>query len=119
MALDHSRLRPGLNKFFPNKITHSPKFDNNAYKTLTKIPLTAMRYFSSNTLQLAIEVSFAVSVRMGTPSEKSFQAKLSNETSFKMDSTLICTRLSVNQKAPCSRSTIQPAEGFNSAIHSH
>ena len=34
-------------------------------------------------------------------SEKSFPAKLSNETSFKMDSILICTRLLVNQKAPC------------------
>ena len=38
-------------------------------------------------------------------SEKSFPAKLSNETSFKVDSILICTRLLVNQKAPCSRST--------------
>ena len=36
--------------------------------------------------------------------EKSFPAKLSNETSFKMDSILICTRLLVNQKAPCLRS---------------
>ena len=34
-------------------------------------------------------------------SEKSFPAKLSNETSFKMDSILICTRLLVNQNAPC------------------
>ena len=33
--------------------------------------------------------------------EKSFPAKLSNETSFKMDSILIYTRLLVNQKAPC------------------
>ena len=73
----------------------------------------------TNTLQLAIEVSFAVSLPCAPRSEKSFQAKLSNETSFKMDSTLICTRLSVNQKAPCSLSTIHPAEGFNSAIHSH
>ena len=41
-------------------------------------------------------------------SEKSFQAKLSNETSFNMDSILICTRWLVNQKAHsthCSRST--------------
>ena len=59
-----------------------------------------MRYFSSNTSQLAIEVSFAVSLRLRTPAEKSFPAKLSNETSFKMDSILICTRLLVNQKAP-------------------
>ena len=50
-------------------------------------------FFSSNTSQ-AIEVSFAVSIRFRTPfSEKSFPAKLSNETSFKMDSMLICTRL--------------------------
>ena len=38
-------------------------------------------------------------------SEKSFLAKLSNETSFNMDSILTCTHLLVNQKAPCSRST--------------
>ena len=34
-------------------------------------------------------------------SETSFPAKLSNETSFKMISILICTRLLVNQMAPC------------------
>ena len=50
-----------------------------------------MPYFSSNTSQLAIEVSFAaVSLRLRTParSGKSFPAKLSNKTSFKMDSIL-------------------------------
>ena len=60
-----------------------------------------MRCFSSNTSQLAIEVSFAMSLRLRTPFRKSFPAKLSNETTFKMDSILICTRLLVNQKAPC------------------
>ena len=65
-----------------------------------------MRYFSSNTSQLAIEVSFAVSLRLCTPFREVIDpAKLSNETSFKMDSILICTHLLVNQKAPCSRST--------------
>ena len=34
-------------------------------------------------------------------SEKSFPAKPSDETSFKMDSILILTRLLENQKAPC------------------
>ena len=66
-----------------------------------------MRYFSSlNTSQLAIEISFAVSLRLSPRSEKSLPAKLSNETSFKMDGILIFTRLLVNQKAHCWRSTI-------------
>ena len=65
-----------------------------------------MQYFSSNTSQLAIEVSFAVSLRLCTQFREVIDpAKLSNETSFKMDSILICTHLLVNQKAPCSRST--------------
>ena len=72
----------------------------------TKIPWTVMRYFSSNTSQLAIEVSFTVSLRLCTPFREVIDpAKLSNETSFKMDIILICTHLLVNQKAPCSRST--------------
>ena len=33
----------------------------------TEISRTAMRYFSSNTSQLAMEVSFAVSLRSRTP----------------------------------------------------
>ena len=57
-----------------------------------------MQYFSSNTSQLAIEVCFTVSLRLRTLFTL---AKLANETSFKMDSILICTRLLVNQKAPC------------------
>ena len=44
-------------------------------------------------------------LRLRTRAEKSFPAKLSNETSFKMDSILIWTRLLVNQRAHCSRST--------------
>ena len=57
-----------------------------------------MQYFPSNTSQLAIEVCFTVSLRLHTLFTP---AKLSNETSFTMDSILICTRLLINQKAPC------------------
>ena len=60
-----------------------------------------MRYFSSNTSQLAIEVLSQWASACVPRLEKSLPAKLSNETSFKMDSILIFTRLLVNQKAPC------------------
>ena len=71
-----------------------------------------MRCFSSNTPQLAIEVSIAMSNEQRASacvprSQKSFPAKLSNETTFKMDSILIYTCLRVNQKAHCKRSTLQ------------
>ena len=52
------------------------------------------------------------------PVQKSFPAKLSNETGFKMDSIMICTRLLVNQNTMHLVSGQQRAEGFNSAIHS-
>ena len=50
-----------------------------------------MRYFSFNTSQLEIEVSFAVSLRLRTPF-KEVLAKRSNETSFKMV-TVFCLAL--------------------------
>ena len=45
-----------------------------------------MQYFSSNTSQLAIEVSFAVSFHLRTPFREVIPGKISNETSFKKDS---------------------------------
>ena len=47
---------------------------------------TSATHFSS---QLAIKVSFAVSLRLHTPFIEVFPAKLWNETSFKMDSFVI------------------------------
>ena len=63
--------------------------------------------------RLILQVSFAVSLGPRRSacvlrSKKLLPAKLSNDTSFRIDSILICTRLLVNQKAHsthCSRST--------------
>ena len=68
-----------------------------------------MKNIIRNTLQVLL---CCVASAWVPRSEKSFPAKLSNETSFKMDSILICTRLLVNQKAIVSSQ--QLAERFNS-----
>ena len=57
-----------------------------------------MPCFSSNTSQLAMEVSLQWAPACVPSWEKSFPAKLSNKTTFKMDSILICTCLLVNQE---------------------
>ena len=69
----------------------------------TEIPWTAMRYFSSIKILHSWRLRFLSQLASAclSRSEKSFPAKLSNETSFNIDSILICTRLLVNQNAPC------------------
>ena len=54
-----------------------------------------MQYFSSNTCTSHLTIIRFPPLAYPR-AEKSFPAKLSNETSFKMDSILICTRLLVN-----------------------
>ena len=56
--------------------TRGPCFVLTLWIMVTKIPWTAMRYFSSYTSQLAIEVSFAVSFRLRT----SFREVIPGET---------------------------------------
>ena len=73
-----------------------------AFMTMpTKIPWTAMRCFSLILHCWRLRFLSQWASACVPRSEKSFPAKLSNETTFKMDSILIYTRLLINQKAPC------------------